>query len=417
MKVTSAGGAGWQLRDEKPQYRMVSCAIWRTRLRGLSPCALAVHYLLTTGPNTTSIPGVLSVGERELAGQLCLELDAFRLAFEELAKRDLVEADWDAGLVWVKHTAGEDPPNGPNTVKRWRTIVRTELPDCAFIRRAMLGVYRAVLNALASPQGFAAIFAECFPELLQPIGEPIPVPFREPFPEPMGDPGSLIPDPKLLKSVAGAGAPAARSPEHPTPQVAPALESRKPGETSDPGLALPVQRNAILVPASGPPSHRQAKERREANPRHRPLLEALVAVYEAKFGRYALSREKDLPAVSRLLELAEDPEVLRRWVVALVHPRDFLRVRSIAEFSSKWNHYAELRSGGESSDAGPCCEVPGCDRGEVADRWGRQLCMAHTGPWLAFCEAKGFAWDALPGAAEWNAWAAGERVPSAAIAS
>jgi hypothetical protein len=306
----SGDGSGWKLRDEKPQYRMVACPVWRTRLRGLSPFALALHYLLTTGPNTTSIPGLLSAGEMELAGQLGMDLDAFRAAWAELVRREMVEADWELGVVWVKHTASEDPPNGPNTVKRWRTLVRTELPDCAFVRRALQGICHAVRAALASPDSFLRAFNDCFPELAEPLVVPIPVPIHEPLAEPLGYPRSLIPNPKE-EEFAGPAAPAAAPP---------------------PPVSGKVQKPLGLV--------HEAKAK--PDPRHAPLVVALTAAFEAECGEaYVFAGAKDAMAVRRLLHAcADDAEIVRRFRAALVHEKDFHRVSTIAAFAAKWNEYA-----------------------------------------------------------------------------
>jgi len=119
--------------DGKPRYRKVSVRMWGdAKFRALSrpqPNAQTLWIWLLTGPRTIALPGVV-VGHLEgLAGELGWPPEQFRERFAELLAQGMVQADWEAGLVylpkWVKH----DAPANPN-VLRGRIGVCMELPEC-----------------------------------------------------------------------------------------------------------------------------------------------------------------------------------------------------------------------------------------------------------------------------------------------
>lgn len=82
--------------------------------------------------------------------------------------------------------------------------------------------------------------------------------------------------------------------------------------------------------------------RGEGDPRHRPLVDLLVAAFEKKRGgKYGFSREADPPAVTSLLKLGDEAEILRRWNMALDAAPPH-RCDTIAQLASAriWNHFA-----------------------------------------------------------------------------
>lgn len=185
----------WQTRDneDRGHYRKVSTRKWNDAwLRSKSIDAERVWDYLTTHPNSTSLPGILACEDVAAAKRLRMKLEQFHAAFEEL--RPKVEADWEAGLVWLPTAFKQDPPSGPNVVAHWRKLVR-ELPECPLLTRALLGLRERLAELFLDPSSFLKAFDTQFSNL--PISKPVE-PIEEPFPEPFGDPGSRIQDPALL---------------------------------------------------------------------------------------------------------------------------------------------------------------------------------------------------------------------------
>jgi len=104
----------------------------------------------------------------------------------------------------------------------------------------------------------------------------------------------------------------------------------------------PPSAPAAPVPVDAPPTTpdiralngKQPKPEKPTDPRHAPLVKALVAAFPG----YAF-KGRDAKAVAELLAMAEPPEVERRWKLALKH-EGFPTVRTLAELVTHWNHFA-----------------------------------------------------------------------------
>ena len=138
------------------RYRPIDVMMWGDeRFRSLSPlppCAAGLWVYLLTGPHTTSVPGLFSAGERQLAEALGWPLYSgepgslfpdeggngrgFRDCWREIADKKMAFADWRARLVYIPRAIHHNKPKSPNVVIHWRHTL-AELPECALKHRAV----------------------------------------------------------------------------------------------------------------------------------------------------------------------------------------------------------------------------------------------------------------------------------------
>ena len=126
------------------RYRTIKVRTWGDeKFRALSapkPNAQFLWFHLLTGPHTTAIPGLSSVGEAalaEAAGKW--PLPAFRRCWREIAEQTMGEADWQARVVWLPHAIEHNEPQSPSVVKSWvRQLV--EIPECELKNRAIFAI-------------------------------------------------------------------------------------------------------------------------------------------------------------------------------------------------------------------------------------------------------------------------------------
>ncbi len=115
------------------RHRKIDVGMWGDgKFRSLSkprPNAQTLWIYLLTGPHTTAAPGLFSEGEAGLAEAIGWSLRAFRSAFFELEKREMVRADWSSRVVWIPRAVNYNPPESPNVVKAWRKAI-AEIPEC-----------------------------------------------------------------------------------------------------------------------------------------------------------------------------------------------------------------------------------------------------------------------------------------------
>lgn len=115
------------------RYSKVSRRMWNDEaFRALSappPNGQTLFQRLLTGPELTNIPGCIPVFDAGLARALRWPLEGFQEAFAEVEAQGLAEADWEAGLVWVRNSIKHNEPESPNVVLSWQTAWE-ELPDC-----------------------------------------------------------------------------------------------------------------------------------------------------------------------------------------------------------------------------------------------------------------------------------------------
>lgn len=139
-------------------YRIVSVSTWADekvrRLTPIQPSGQGLFLMLLVGPQTTKIPGVQPVGRMAFAEMLGWDLEAFDEAFAEALREGLVEADWDARLIFVPKAVIHNPPQSINVVKSWASTWAL-VPECDLKRRAWHVIHDALL-------GISQAFADAF---------------------------------------------------------------------------------------------------------------------------------------------------------------------------------------------------------------------------------------------------------------
>lgn len=126
------------------------------KFRRLSHDAQRVWFYLLTGPETTSLPGIIVAGPAALAEAIGLEPKAFREAFGEVLREGMAKADPEARLVWLPNSARYNIPESPNVVRSWRSHW-DNVPECPLKVEAFQEL-QAFCEALG--EGFAKAFRE-----------------------------------------------------------------------------------------------------------------------------------------------------------------------------------------------------------------------------------------------------------------
>jgi len=171
--VSMAEKSSWQVKPEhgERRYRRIDTRLWHDRrFLSFNANGRTVWLFLLTNPRTTSIPGLFPLHEEEAARLCGLTLEGFRDGFAQPFREGMVEADWGAGLVWLRKAARYEPPTGPNVVAAWRKVARMDLPECSLLYRALAGIREQLREVLAHPEPFLEAFAKAF---AKPIQEPM----------------------------------------------------------------------------------------------------------------------------------------------------------------------------------------------------------------------------------------------------
>ena len=146
------------------RYRKIDVRMWGdAKFRSLSPPppgGQALWWYLLTNPSTTNIPGLYRAGESQIAEELGWPMKGFREAFREVFEQGLVEADWEARLVWIPGAMKYHLPESPNVVKGWATTW-DELPECDLKTKAFQ-LLKAFTEGLG--EAFAKAFAKACPK-------------------------------------------------------------------------------------------------------------------------------------------------------------------------------------------------------------------------------------------------------------
>lgn len=145
------------------RYRKIHVPMYAdAKFRALSrpqPCAQWLWVYMLTGPHTTAIPGLSSVGEAALAESVGWKLEAFREAFGELFAKGMAKADWEARVLWVPNAVRYNPPESPNVIKGWAKAYE-EIPACA-LKVVAFTTLKAFVEGLG--EGFREAFAKSMP--------------------------------------------------------------------------------------------------------------------------------------------------------------------------------------------------------------------------------------------------------------
>lgn len=113
------------------RYRKVDTRTWGdAKFRRLSHDAQRVWLYLLTGPETTSLPGVIVAGPAALAEGCDLSPKAFGEAFGEALREGMLKACLESRLVWLQNATKYNRPESPNVVKSWRDAW-DNVPECS----------------------------------------------------------------------------------------------------------------------------------------------------------------------------------------------------------------------------------------------------------------------------------------------
>lgn len=160
-------------QPDKPKaggrYRKVEVRTWGdAKFRALSPippCGQGLWLFLITGPHTGPIPGLFRAGRAAMAEELGWDLKAFGEAFGEAFRQGMVEADFEARVVWIPKAITHNKPESPNVVRSWSAEFDL-IPECDLKWKA-LEALKASIHALGESYGKA--FDETFGK---PSGKP-----------------------------------------------------------------------------------------------------------------------------------------------------------------------------------------------------------------------------------------------------
>lgn len=152
------------------RYRKIFIKMWGdVKFRNLTtpgPNGQTLWFFLLTGPQTTRIPGLFSVGVAGFAELIGWPIEGFRKAFQEIFDQGMVQVDWKARLVWVPKAIHYNRPENPNVVKGWKDTW-DEMPECDLKLEAWREL-KAFIEDLG--EGFAKAFEQaCQKPILKPL--------------------------------------------------------------------------------------------------------------------------------------------------------------------------------------------------------------------------------------------------------
>jgi len=133
--------------------------MWGDRkFRELTQDAKFLWLYLLTGPQTTSLPGLIRVGRAAMADDLDRTTNDIETAFAELVDKGMARGDLAARFVWLPTAAKHNQPANPNIVVNWRREFDA-LPECNLKAEA----HEAVIDFLGTldvvnPDDFVAAF-------------------------------------------------------------------------------------------------------------------------------------------------------------------------------------------------------------------------------------------------------------------
>ncbi len=294
--------------EDMSRYRKIYVKLWGDqKFRDLSsplPNAQTLWLFLLTGPPTTRIPGLLSIGEAGLAESIGWDLEGFRKAFREVFSQGMAEADWQARFVWVPKAIFYNRPENPNVVKGWKDTWE-EMPECEL-----------KLKAFQQLESFMKALGEAF---LKAFREACCKPFRKPL---ANQEQEQEQEQELLPPSEGAADHGTAEGQDPSTSVEAKQSEHPAGKTSAPTRACTHPRLNLFVE-----EYRQAKGR-----------DYIVGSYEAEGG-----------AAKRTLAKIPDEGLYRRAVRAYLANRETKLVakgHGFLGFVGEINRWAAQAQGG-----------------------------------------------------------------------
>jgi hypothetical protein len=115
------------------RYRTLDVRLWGDEkfraLSSLKPSGQALFLYLLTNPNTTSIPGLYRAGAAGMAEELHWSTENFHEAFREVMQQGLINADFEARVIFIPNAIKYNKPQSPNVIKSWASHW-DEIPEC-----------------------------------------------------------------------------------------------------------------------------------------------------------------------------------------------------------------------------------------------------------------------------------------------
>lgn len=160
------------------RFRKVDAGTWGdAQFMALSDDARLLWFRLLTGPEVTSLPGLLLAGRAQLAEAMGWALVRFDRAFAVLAQPKangeppMAKADWAARLVWLPKAHVHNRPANPNVIRGWRDQWRC-VPE-SVLKTEALGVLKRFAESLGEP--FAEAFAMVSGTVRETVSETVQV--------------------------------------------------------------------------------------------------------------------------------------------------------------------------------------------------------------------------------------------------
>ncbi len=103
------------------RFRKIDPRMWGdAKFQSLGERAKLLWCYLLTGPEVTSLPGIIVAGRLHLAEALGWTPEAFEEAFREAFAKGMAKADWKARVIWLPNAWRYNRPESPNVVRSWR---------------------------------------------------------------------------------------------------------------------------------------------------------------------------------------------------------------------------------------------------------------------------------------------------------
>ena len=147
-------------------YRKVSIKMWGdAKFRALSQDAKFLWLYLLTGPDTTSLPGLVVGGVAHFSEAIGWKEDFFLAKFGEISDRGMAFSDWSARLIWIPNAIRYNSPQSPNVVRNWASHW-SQIPECELksIARSRLYEHMKTKRSKAFREAFREGFREGFRE-------------------------------------------------------------------------------------------------------------------------------------------------------------------------------------------------------------------------------------------------------------
>lgn len=152
----------------KPRYRKVAVRIHNDdHFRALSspkPNAQTLFFYLLTAPETNALPGLLRLGEAQLAEHHRWPIQATRKCLSEIIGFGMADFDPINRVMWLPNAIHYNEPESPNVVRTWAKSA-DEIPDCQ-LKWSALRRLKQWCDAKGDGfcRAFRDVFIESFPQ-------------------------------------------------------------------------------------------------------------------------------------------------------------------------------------------------------------------------------------------------------------